>query len=275
MSLHYVFFIGMGSDMRRKLIIAGIPLVLFCAVIFAGSWVPLKAFRASLVRVLIPVMRFAGATGWRIASFRDTASREEPEICERHEQARAVAEAKLTEALAATASLERALGLKQRLGHSVKSARVTLYARYAQGEMLVIDAGDEDLVRAGDQVVDEEGFLVGDITETGPGFSKVTIASNAGVAFPVTLAPSGLSGEALARGIGARAFLVELIPEDALFHAGDFVKRVSKDARSREAIFAARLTDEGSASGGAFKKAHAVLLAHPERLEGVFVIPGL
>lgn len=259
--------------MRRKLIIAGIPLLLFCAVVFAGSWAPLKAFRASLVRVLIPVMRFAGATGWRIAASGDTASREEPEICERHEQERAVAEAKLTEALAATASLERALGLKQRLGHSAKSARVTLYARYTQGEMLVIDAGDEDLVRAGDQVVDEEGFLVGDVTETGPGFSKVTIASNAGVAFPVTWAPSG--GEALARGIGARAFLVELIPEDALFHAGDFVKRISKDARSREAIFAARLTDEGSASGGAFKKAHAVLLAHPERLERVFVIPGL
>lgn len=259
--------------MRRKLIIAGVAGLIFCVVIFAGSWKPVRAFRASLMGTFAPVMRVAGRIGQWTVSSEDAISEEDCEICRRHEQARAVAEAKLAEAVAREASLTRSLGLKQHLGPAATPARVVLYARHTQGEMLACDTGEEAGVRVGDLVVDEEGFLVGDVAETGPGFCKIAIASNAGVAFPVAFVPSG--GEALARGIGARAFQIELIPGDTVLHAGDFVRRISKDARGGEAPLAARLADEGSSGGGAFKKARAVLLARPERLERVFVIPAL
>ncbi|OHA02652.1 MAG: hypothetical protein A3J58_02895 [Candidatus Sungbacteria bacterium RIFCSPHIGHO2_02_FULL_52_23] len=261
--------------MRRKLIIAGIAGLLFCVVIFAGSWTPVYALRTAVMRAFAPVMSAMGRTGRWVAAWHDLAPAEEEdcEACRRHEQARAIAEAELVEARARQASLERALGLKQYLGPSAIPARVTLYARHVQGEMLVIDAGDETGAHVGDHVVDEEGFLVGDIAETGVGFSKVAIASNTGIAFPVSFVPSG--AEALARGIGARAFRIELIPQDVSFHAGDFVRRISKDMRSGEVPLVARLADEGDSGGGAFKKAGAILLAHPERLERVMIIPSL
>lgn len=258
-------------DMRRKLIITSVALFLFCVIIFMGSRIPLTALRASVMRVFIPAMRAARNTGRWVISYRDSASAEKCDEIGRYEQARAVVEARLVEALAAAASLERALGLKQRLDPAAKSAWVTLYVSGTPAEMLVIDVGDEDSVHVGDIVIDEEGFFVGNIAETGPGFSKVTVASNAGVTFPVALA----GGEALAKGIGARAFLVELIPQDVSLRTGDFVRRVSKNTRNTGAMLAARLTDEGSISGGAFKKAHAILLTRPELLEKVFIIPGL
>ncbi len=259
--------------MRRKLIIAGIAGLIFCVVIFAGSWTPVYALRTGVMRAFTPMMNAMGRTGRRVAAWRDSAPAEEEdcEPCKRHERARAIAEAELVEARARQASLERALGLKQYLGPSAIPARVTLYARHVQGEMLVIDAGEEAGAHVGDRVVDEEGFLVGDIAETGAGFSKVAIASNTGVAFPVSFVPSG--AEALARGIGARAFQIELIPQDISFHTGDFVRRISKDMRGIEAPLVARLTDEGDLDGGAFKKARAILLTRPERLERVMIIP--
>ena len=73
--------------MRYKLMIAGVLLLLFCTLIFAGSWAPLGALRASLIRVFIPMMRAPGSAGRLIISDRDAVSSEECKTCEKHEQA--------------------------------------------------------------------------------------------------------------------------------------------------------------------------------------------
>ena len=149
------------------------------------------------------------------------------------------------------------------------SARVWWYGNDAGRESLVIGVGKDRGIRAGDVVTDERRMLVGEVAQVGADFSKVEVASNRGVAFPVSFLPSG--GDALARGLGARAFSVELVPESALVRPGDFLVRIQRNVRSNGSVFAGRLTAVSGSSALGFQTVQAILLARPDRLDYVLV----
>lgn len=253
---------------RRAAAAAATAVFLSGAVIIFHASTPIQALRGAVVRAALPLARVSGEIGRRTMSRMDTApggaASDAPGASE-------ALRAELAGANARIAALERALGLKQRSAPRAIAARVLSYAADDRGEELILDAGEEDGVRVGDAVMDEDALFVGEIAETGDGFSKVSVASNAGSAFSAAFAPPQGS-DVLARGLGGRAFSIELVPQDVLVGAGDIVMHTWKGVRSSEPIAVARLTDAGIATG-AFKKMRAVLLAHPERLDRVLVAP--
>ncbi len=242
------------------------------AIIFA-PFSPIATLRRGSVRVLRPVMRFADSasrtigSGGRVSVFSSCAS------CDDERIARKVAEAKLLQATQENESLKKMLGLKKQFAPSLTSAAVMLYNQSWDREWLVIDAGEDAGVHIGDIVIDEDQLLVGEITEVAAMSATVAVASDKGAAFSVALAPTG--GEALAHGLGARAFSVELIPRDTPVHPGDMVVRASKSSRTIPPIFAGRIVSVDDRAGGAFKIGKAVLLAHPERINRVMVVNSL
>ena len=222
---------------------------------------PVYFLRAAGVRILTPFASVARSVG-HIA--RPDASRETPESQREHLTAE---EGELAILRHENESLRTAMALKDTSGVLVASA-VRWYGNEGGKESLVIDGGKNRGIRAGDSVIDEERMLVGEVSEVGDDFSKVEVASNSGTTFAVSFASP--AGSALARGIGARSFSVELVPEGAVVGEGDFVTKVIKNARGVAPVMAARIATVGSA--GDFQTLRAVLLSHPERLDRVFVL---
>ena len=170
-------------------------------------------------------------------------------------------------------SLENALAFKSLTRVPLTGARVLLYGSDLGYESLLIDQGMNSGVRKGDVVVDEHGVLVGTVSDSGDDFSRVAIASNPGVTFPIMLSQDGTT--ALARGMGARTFSLELIPRTSLIRRGDLVARtISGQSAADRAILVGTVMEETPAPSGVFRNAHAMLLVRPEALDDVFVIPG-
>lgn len=255
--------------MRNKRIIAVLIAALVCGtVIVFASARPITALRSASVHIMEPVMRGAGNTGRRISGIRIFSSGS-CSGCEENRLGREIVEAKLAQMSAENVSLKRLLGLKQQAGLSPKPADVLLYNQEWGQEWLVIDRGEEDGVRIGDPVVDEERLFVGEVAEIGTAFAKVVIASDKNTALSVGVTPLG--DEALAKGLGARAFAITLIPRDAPVHPGDMITRISKSNKAIPALFVGRMVSVDDHGGGAFKTGRATLLVHPERMNRVMV----
>ncbi len=239
------------------------------AIVFA-AFPPIAAFKSGSARLLRPMMRVADRVSRTIGSRAHAVSFSTCASCDEERVGREVAEVKLATAAGENESLEKMLGLKRQFAPWLTPARVMLYNQEWDREWLVIDAGEEDGVRRGDMVIDEHQFLVGEVAEVSSVSATVAIASNNGTAFSIVLASSG--AEALAHGLGGRAFRLELIPRDTAARPGDMAVRASKSNRKIPQIFAGRIVRVDDRAGGAFKIGTAVLLSHPERIDRVMVI---
>ncbi|TSC77374.1 MAG: hypothetical protein G01um101433_632 [Parcubacteria group bacterium Gr01-1014_33] len=151
----------------------------------------------------------------------------------------------------------------------LKGARVLLFLRDFGGEFLLIDAGAQNGINMGDNVVDEKGFYVGTIVELGRTSAKIRIASNTGETHNVVLFP--LNTHTIAKGIGGRTLKVELVGGDMPVREGDFVA-LFLHGTSRP-IFAAEVRNVKKEVGAAFQDVYALLLSHPEDAKEVFILP--
>jgi len=154
---------------------------------------------------------------------------------------------------------------------SLLGARVLSYFNEFGKEFLFIDQGRDAGVNKGDLVLIDAYTVVGVIYKVGDDFSHVAIASNSDRSFEVELIPSGV--RALAKGIGGRAFALELLPIDAEIRGGDFVSVSYTAGGVRRTLLLAVIAGEEIDQGGAFKSARASFLARPEVLNNVFVVP--
>lgn len=162
--------------------------------------------------------------------------------------------------------LKKALSFKEVSKLSLKGAKVIFYSQESGKEFLIIDQGKEAGIKAGDLVIDEEQVFMGVIKEVGEGFAKVGIAVNFGETFEVEIMP--LRIKALARGLGARAFSIELVALDAPLRKGDFVGLLNRD----RLFLLAEISGEKTVAGSAFKEARARFLVHPELAREVFIL---
>ena len=261
--------------MGRKNTAFKVLAVIFLAggIIFFHAYAPVRWIQGKSIDVLRPVMRGTTAAGRWVGRIAGGAKGDELEQL-RKENERIRAENFDRGKLAAEVqSLEAALAFRSLVRTPLTGARVLLYESDLGREFLLIDQGMRSGIKKDDVVVDEHGVLVGVIAGMGEDYSRVLVASNPGVAFPIVLTPAGLG--AMARGIGARTFSLELIPRASAIRRGDFVaRRVPGESGKDRSILVGTISEEAPAASGVFRNAHAVLLARPETLDYVFIIAG-
>lgn len=165
-------------------------------------------------------------------------------------------------------SLRRMLAFRAQSAREWKAFEVRAYSREWGKETLLIAGGSRDGVREGDLVVDAQGLLLGAVREVTDAYAKVSLASNAGETFDVELRPGSV--HALAKGIGARAFTIQLVPTDAEVRRGDYVA-VSSPSLPHGALLA-QVAEVTTGISVAFHEVRAVLLTRPERSRIVLVI---
>lgn len=163
--------------------------------------------------------------------------------------------------------LRKALHFKDSTGVTLRGAEVLLYSVDIGKEYMIVNQGKESGIKEGDLAVDELGVLLGRIFEAGADFSKISLASNAGEVFEAEILPQGTI--TVAKGLGGRAFALELVRTDEPVRPGDFV--VLRHAGFPELLLGqvARV-DKGGAA--AFKGVGAVSLSHPEKFGKVFIL---
>ncbi len=253
---------------RFAIFLVGTAIIFTVPLIIFGQSGPIASLRALLLSATAPLMRVSARAGRLIGyGVDELISAPGQELMER---AMAIAAAEQDALRRENQSLRRALGLRDEFGGRLLAAEVLLYQSELGQEYLILDIGREAEVKEGDMVIDEERLLVGEVREVEDGFAKVSIASNLGAALPVELVPVG--ERALARGIGGRAFAVELIPHDTPLRPGDFLIWAPEERPGNPAIIIGQITGEAERTGHAFKTGRAVLLARPERAARGFVL---
>lgn len=165
--------------------------------------------------------------------------------------------------------LRFAFGFKEKNKIDLKGASVVYHGREFGKEYLLIDRGTDEEIKKGDSVVDANGLLIGRIADGENLFAKVSIASNTEEVFDVELLPLGV--KAFAKGLGGRAFSLELIAQNAVIRRGDHIM-----AKIGQFSFllgeVVRMETNGT---GAFKEVRGVLLSHPDWEGEVFVVSGM
>lgn len=253
---------------RMRIAAAGAAAVFFLLLVPAPPLWPLFEVRRWAVRALTPL----DVAGTRVAGYITGTSAEEVRGEGEDRRRLAAAEAEYLVLELENRSLRRLLGLKERAGVSGIAADVLSYTHAMGAEMLVIDAGGNRDVAAGDIVIDEHRLLVGHVSEVNADTAMVSVASNAGATFSGVLVPLG--GKILIKGLGGRALALELIPYDTPLRDGDAVLWASESRRTTAPVFAGRVVKGSTASAGAFKTGRAVLLADPDALQHVFIMAG-
>lgn len=164
-------------------------------------------------------------------------------------------------------SLRRLLSMKERIKTEVRAADVLYYGSEFGKEFLLLNQGEQAGINIGDIAVDRNNIVVGTIREVGHDFSKVSLASNEGEVFEVEFLPIHAKG--LARGIGARALSIELVPADYIIKRGDFIVLFYGGG---ERFYISEVAREEPNGGAALKVARSLLLAVPENLHEVLII---
>jgi cell shape-determining protein MreC len=238
-------------------------LVLLGIFVFLGTRQPLRGAGEGVVRLSQPLLRLSNSANYTVAGF--FSSDDEDMV-----RALREAEFELIIVREENARLERALFFKNAASLPLTGARVLSYFNEFGKEFLLIDQGRDAGVVEGDIVLVSSQIVVGVIVEVGEGFSHVAVASNSDQSFEIDVVP--LSIRAIARGVGGRAFALDLLPADAEIRAGDFVALVHTRGNVRATLLLAQVTGADSGQGGAFKKGQAALLARPEMVREVFVV---
>lgn len=250
---------------RSSFSAASLGIAACLALIVFGSSRPVGWLRTSAIYALRPLASLAGYARRAITP----GASEWPESSPDGRGDIAAEEVELAALRKENESLRAALAMKEEVVRPLVAGRVWWYANDDGRESLIIDRGKNHGVRRGDPVIDQNRMLVGDVAEAGQDFSKVNVASNRGTTFAAAFS----SGEeALMRGLGARSFSVELVPESAPVSTGDFVMSVLKNIRGIKPVFVGRIARVGAAACTGFRTLSVTLAARPERLERVWVI---
>ena len=240
----------------------------FLLLVLARSTRPVSSLRMAVVRLLAPV----ASAGRSAAGYLTGVPRDQVRRLEEDSKMLAASLAEQEILKKENQSLKRLLGVQEDIPVESKGARVLAYTHVLGVETLLIDAGADRGVAAGDIVIDEHRLLVGQVTETTVGSAKVSVASNPDATFSAELVPLG--GKILIKGLGGRGLALELIPYDTPLRDGDFVLWAD-ESRSQgigTRVFAGRVVKGISSAVGAFKTGRAVLLADPSNLGIVLVL---
>ncbi len=244
-----------------------VPVILVGLLIFFNGTPPVRFMRAQIFRIAEKIIGPVHMLRVRSVRFFSSGSLEDAGLREQQDK-RMAAEAALQELTRENEQLRTALGFKERNKIPLMGAQVRSYGYEFGKEFLLIDKGTRDHVAKGDAVVDANGLLLGMIGSVEDEFAKVSIASNAEEVFDAELLPAGV--KTFAKGLGSRAFSLELLPQNAVIRNGDYV--MAKGFRTSFLLGqVARVETNG---GGAFKEVHAVLVSHPELSEEVFILSG-
>lgn len=168
-------------------------------------------------------------------------------------------------------SFRKALDFKEEKKIPLRGARVMYYGQEVGREFIIADQGLGAGIKKGDLAVDGNGFFVGIVESSREDTSRVDIGSNPGRTFEIDIIPSGT--HALAKGIGGRAFSIELLPVDAAIAKGDFISLFGigrSGARFSAAL--GEIANIKKGGGSAFNEARAIILARPEALREVYII---
>lgn len=168
--------------------------------------------------------------------------------------------------------LKKALKFEEERGMNLEGARVLLHTQEFGREFLLIDKGIKDGVREHQIVVDSHALLVGMVREATHYEAKIEIASNVGITYEVEITPIGV--RAVARGMGGRTFLVELIPQETPVRRGDLLGAVLPQKVKKISLPLGEIITKELEGNGGFRYARAVLLAKPELLSEIFIIQG-
>lgn len=242
---------------NRTLVITAVGMAAVAALIFFGDRAAFKQASAITIRVLRPFLETAAELGRWPYDRPDTS---------RGTSKEKVYEFRIAALNRENEELRRLLGFKETRGFDLLGSRVILFSREGGREFFLIDQGVEAGVKAGDLVLDSWGVMLGVVKESGNGFAKVEVASNAGLIFETQILPLG--ARALARGLGGRAFAIELVPQDTPLRVGDFAAILG--AGEGEMILGEIVRIKTGVTS-AFQEARAVMLGRPERLSRVFI----
>lgn len=162
--------------------------------------------------------------------------------------------------------LRSALGFKEKNKINLQGASIVYYGSEFGKEYLLIDRGSNEKIQKGDSVINANGLLIGRIIDVEGLFAKVGIASNTEEVFDVELLPLGV--KAFAKGLGGRAFSLELVAPNAVIRRGDYI--MAKTGQS--SFLLGEIVRVETSSTGVFKEVRGVLLSHPDWEKEVFVI---
>lgn len=257
-----------ASRFKKRARIASVTMavVFFLLLVVGGRLRPVAVVREVLLRLSSPV---AGA-GSRWGVLFTGIPAERVKELEEKELLLAAREGEIAVLREENTSLALALGLVRTSETPLIAARVFSYYQSLGRETLIIDAGQERGIGEGDIVIDGHRLLIGQVSAVTPATAVVGVASNKGTVFSGELVPLG--GRILLKGLGGRAFGLELIPHDTPLRDGDMVRWVREDRRVIPPVFAGRVVKGVAASGGAFKTGRASLLADPAHADMVFVL---
>ncbi len=244
--------------MFLRVIAASIPfLIVFALVIFPESSA-VRLIRGGTLAALRPVMHIGSAI--RLRAVPADAGGEEEEV-----RLRAENEILRQE----NQRLRSALGLEQEIEPGLFGARVLSFGREFGKEYLLVSAPQDRLPAPGGFVVDAAGRVVGRVFESSAAGIKVRIASNPDETLDAEIIPGG--GRTLARGIGNRTFLLDLVSNSAPVREGDFV--AARIPGVNRLLLFGQVARANRSVNSAFQDIAAVLLVQPETLYEVFLLP--
>ena len=251
--------------MRRRRFIGftTVTVILLGLLIFFNTSATVRFVRGRILSAVVPVIHpFNTVRVWGIAMLGST----QDAVSDGMKEKLDVASAALERLGLENDRLRSALAFKERNKVSLKGASVLYYGRELGKEYLLIDRGGDDSIEKGSMVVDSDGLVIGTVNEVQDAFAKVGVATNSEEVFDAELLPSGI--KAFAKGMGNRTFSLELLPQNAVMRAGDYV--MAKGTKS--SFLLGEVVRVETAGTGAFKQVRAILLSHPERTEEVFVV---
>lgn len=247
---------------KKNIIKTALAVLILGVIIFSARTGVIKNIKGRVFRIFRPVaelvVRLKNISLWS----RDA----EKTIREKDLRIRTL-EFKLHQAEQENQTLAKVLNFKNQGKFNLRGVRTVFYGKELGREFLILDSGQKDGLRVADLVIDENRVLLGKITEVEDDFSKVDIASNAGLNFEVEIPGSGL--RALAEGLGNRTFAIKLVPRENQLKAGDFVSLTGGYYNS---LLLAQISSVRSSGGGAFLEITATSLSNPENSKNVFII---
>lgn len=241
--------------MFLRFILASIPLLIVFTLVLFPDWSASRLVRGGALAGLRPLM-YAGSN-LRLRVFAEDGSEDSIRLRAENEIVREE-----------NARLHIALGLEAEIRSRLAASRVLSFGREFGKEYSVISAPQGREFSPGQFVVDERGALVGRVLEAVSSGAKVRIASNPEETLDAEIIPGGV--RTIARGLGSRTFLLDLVSNSAPVREGDFVvvriPGVSRPAILGQVVRARRQVN------AAFQDIAAVLVARPETLSHAFVV---
>lgn len=260
--------ISNGVNIQTSVLRIGIILVCVAALIFFIPGRAMEAVRGWMFFLIRPFVYISESTSRALAGIKYVLSQDDTlKVLQENQRLKAslFEEEKLQDEVR---RLQKALSFSEEHKLTLLGSRVLLFQRDLGKEYLIIDQGKKSGVIMGSTALDENGALVGIAIEVNDNFSKIEVASNPGRTFEVEFMPGKV--RAFAKGIGARVFSIELVPNDAPIMRGDFAAALIEGKNTP--FLLAEVANEKSSNTSPFKEVRATMIAKPEILYELFII---